>query len=324
MDRVHLRSAPHRDAAGYRRTPARIAGTFETPLDFQQTDDGQYFVFDRRAHSVFTVVNDAPKVVVSIGAEPGRILDPSAFAMDPRDGSFVVADAPEARERVQTFTASGGRIGGFTLPGREVPRITFDRAVMNGVGSLQFNGDTILLSQPEHGALIAEMRIDGTPVRAFGSLRATGHEDDHDVHLAFNVGLPLIDPAGGFYFVFVAGPPVFRKYDRSGGLLFERHIEGPEIDEYLRGLPTTWPRRRSDEGQLIPLVPPAVRTAAVDRRGRLWVVLTGGVTYVYDPSGDKVRAVRFNGAGPLVPNSLFFTKDGRILVTPGCYAFSAD
>jgi hypothetical protein len=190
--------------------PARIAGAFNTPLAFEQSDAGQYFVFDRRAHSVFTIADDAPKVVVSIGAEPGRILDPSAFAMDPRDGSFVVADAPLARERVQVFNASGARIGGFTLPGRAVPRITLNSAVMNGVGSLQFNGSSIFLSEPERGALVTQMRIDGTPVRAFGSLRATGHEDDRDVHLAFNVGLPLIDPDGGFFYVFLAGPPMFR------------------------------------------------------------------------------------------------------------------
>jgi hypothetical protein len=104
----------------------------------------------------------------------------------------------------------------------------------------------------------------------------------------------------------------------------ERHIEGPEVDEYLSSLPTTWPRRRLDENNLVPVVPPAVRTAAVDRRGRLWVVLTEGVAYLYDATGDKVRAVRFRAAGPLAPDSLFFTKDGRILVTPGCYAFSVE
>jgi len=44
-------------------------------------------------------------------------------------------------------------------------------------------------------------------------------------------------------FVFAAGVPVFRKYDARGHFLFERHIEGPEIDEYLQNLPTRWPAR---------------------------------------------------------------------------------
>jgi hypothetical protein len=46
-------------------------------------------------------------------------------------------------------------------------------------------------------------------------------------------------------------------------------------------------------------------------------------TYVYDPSGDKLRTVQFKGASLLTPNSLFFTKDGRVLVTPGCYEFKS-
>jgi sugar lactone lactonase YvrE len=45
------------------------------------------------------------------------------------------------------------------------------------------------------------------------------------------------------------------------------------------------------------------------------------VTYVYDPTGEKVHSVQFRGADVLTPNSLFFAKDGRILVTPGCYEF---
>ena len=52
----------------------------------------------------------------SIGAEPGRIIDPTAFAVAP-DGTFVVADAPNSRERIQIFTPAGFRIGGFLLPG---------------------------------------------------------------------------------------------------------------------------------------------------------------------------------------------------------------
>ena len=106
-----------------------------------------------------------------------------------------------------------------------------------------------------------------------------------------------------------------------GKLVFERHIEGVEIDSYLRTMPTTWPTRRTDEGDVLPLIEPAVRAAGVDRDGRLWIALTAPYTYVYDSSGDKIRTVQFKGADVLTPNSLFFTKDGRILVTPGCYEF---
>lgn len=301
--------------------PAHIAGFFRQPLGLQQSDSGQYFVFDRRAHAVFTIAGDVAKRIVEIGSEPGRVLDPTAFSLDPSDGSFVVADAPLRRSRIQAFTAEGKRLAGFTLPEREKPRLLLDDAVLNGIASIHYSGGRILINQPETGGLVSELELYGTPVRTFGQLRATGHENDQNVHLALNSGLPLVDPKGGYYFVFSAGIPMFRKYDAKGTLVLERHIEGPEVDDYLRTMPTSWPTRRTEDGELLPIVPPAVRTAGVDRDGRLWIALTSPVTYVYDPTGDKVRTVQFRGASVLTPNSLFFTKDGRVLVTPGCYEF---
>ncbi len=300
--------------------PAHIAVSFQRPLGFQQSDAGQYFVFDRRAHAVFTVANDEPKKIVDVGSEPGRVLDPSAFDLDATDGSFAIADAPLRRQRIQFFAASGSRIGGFTLPSKDVARVTLDAVVLSGIGSIQYTGETILISQPDSGVLVSELSMFGEPRRSFGELRPTG-QSDPDVHLALNAGLPLIDPAGGYYFVFVAGTPVFRKYDAAGRLLFERHIEGPEIDDYLQKMPTTWPARQNGDGDVLPLVVPAIRAAGVDRRGRLWVALMQPYTYVYDSAGDKVATVQFRGADVLAPSSLFFTKDGRILVTPGCYEF---
>ena len=79
-------------------------------------------------------------------------------------------------------------------------------------------------------------------------------------------------PGGGFYYIFIAGVPAFRKYDAEGNLLYERHIEGLEIDEHLRRLPTTWPRRKTRAGEF-PVVPSAIRTAAVGPSGSLWIAL---------------------------------------------------
>jgi hypothetical protein len=120
--------------------------------------------------------------------------------------------------------------------------------------------------------------------------------------------------------VFLGGRPLFRKYDADGSLLFERHIEGAELDRYLASLPTHWPRRRVADRE-VPFVLPAVRAAAVDPRGRLWISLSEPYTYVYDTRGDKIRTVQFAAAGTVSPNSLFFTREGRLLVTPGCYEF---
>jgi hypothetical protein len=303
--------------------PAHVSGRFEDPTGFQQSPEGDYFIFDRRSHSVFAYRpgSDAAKKVIQIGAEAGRVIQPSAFDFAP-DNTFVVADAPGRRERIQIFSATGSSLGGFSLNPHASERITIGDFVLNGVGSLEYTGSSILISQPETGALITEYGVDGATKRTFGELRRTGHESDAEVHAALNVSVPIVNPAGGFYIVFLTGVPMFRKYDAAGRLIFERHIEGVEIDQHLRSLPTTWKARRQNQGESA-LVAPSVRTAALDRDGNLWISLALPYTYVYDPAGDKRRVVQFRAAGILAPTSLFFTKDNRVLVTPGCYAFPA-
>jgi hypothetical protein len=302
--------------------PPHIVGLFEEPLSFQQAPGGAYYVFDRRGHSVYAV--DAARKgairLVEIGPETGRIIQPRGFDTLPA-GLFVVADAPRGVERVQIFGDTGTRLGGFALPVRErSATIALGALVLNGIASIQYGPDGLLISHPESGALITEYSAAGRARRSIGRLRATGHEHDPDLHLALNVGLPLLDPTGGYFYVFLGGRPMFQKYDATGRLLFERHIEGPEIDRYLAALPDRWPTRRVEDREL-PLVTPAIRAAAVDPRGQLWVSLTEPYTYAYDAQGDKIRSVQFSAAGLISPTSLFFTKDGRLLVTPGCYEF---
>lgn len=303
--------------------PAHVAGAFQEPTSFQQAKTGRYYVFDRRAHAVFGIDPraDAPLKLIQIGSEEGRILQPSAFDLEP-ESSFVVADAPNNRERVQLFDGNGNRITGFTLPGRNTVRVTMGNMVMNGVGSLQYTGRSVLINQPETGSLITEYGMSGTPLRTIGRLRPTRYEGDRDLHLALNVGLPVINPKGGFYFVFQTGIPMFRSYDARGTLLFERHIEGPEVDPLIAAIPTSWPRRQTPDGEL-PLVMPNIRTAAADRNGNLWISLMPPFTYVYDAYGDKRRTLQFKAAtGTIAPVGLAFSPTGSLLVAPGCYEFS--
>jgi hypothetical protein len=303
--------------------PAHIAGRFRDATGFQQSASGQYFVFDRRSHVVFGI--DAEKSsaweIVHIGAEAGRLIDPTAFAVAP-DGTFAVADAPQNHERIQVFTPAGFRTAGFTLPERQTPRVVFENYVMNGIGSLQFTGHSVYLSQPERGSLATEYALDGSTRRTIGRLRATGHESDRPLHLALNNGIPLPDADGGLWFVFQTGEPVIQKYDRDGRLQFERRVQGREIEQAIAALPTTWPMRKDADGEY-PIVTPTIRSAAIDRDGRVWISLLAPFTYVFDRDGDKIRVVQFHGAGIVSPNSLFFNSRGRVLVTPGLFEFPA-
>lgn len=301
--------------------PPHIVGSYEDTINFQQDRNGTYFVFDRRGHTVHTV--DANKTmtrkILEIGQEDGRVIQPTGFDLAP-DGRFVLADVPRAQQRVQTFNAEGKLLTGFFLPGTPAARVIFGNLMLNGAGSVQHAGETLLISHPESGALFTEYSPGGFAQRSIGRLRATGFEDDRDVHTAMNAGLPLVDPTGGFYYVFIAGKPIFRKYSAAGTLVFERHIEGRELDVVLENQPTRWPRRRVQDRE-VPLVTPVVRAARVSPSGELWVSLGVPYTYVYNTDGDKIRTVQFSAAGMVSPTSLFFSRSGKLLVTPGCYEF---
>lgn len=300
--------------------PAHVAGRFEDLGACERSAAGDYFLFDRRGHMVVRVpasLQGAPREIVGVGVEPGRVLNPSAFDLAP-DKTFVVADTPFGQPRVQFFFESGARLGGFTLPRSAVPNITLQGVFVSLVASIKYTGTSLFVSQPESGALITEYAVDGRLVRSFGELRPTGQESERDLHVALNTGRIVVNPLGGFYYVFLGGSPLFRKYDAAGKLIFERHIQGPELDEYARNKPSVWAKRTAKE---IPLVMAAIRTAEADGAGNLWVSLAVPVTYVYDANGDKRRVVQFAAAGVLSPTTMSFGPDGLLLVTPGCYAF---
>jgi hypothetical protein len=303
--------------------PPHLVGKFGEPAAFQQAADGSYFVVDRRGHTVSRIDRTMTEVtpLVAIGHELGRILLP--FGFDLGEGEFAIADAPTGSERVQVFTTSGSRVSAFTLGVRSEPRLQLGGLVLNGAGSMRFtSARTVLFSQPEAGALVTEYDIRGRALGSFGTLRPTGHDADPQLRLAFNASVLVPTPDGGLYVVFQAGEPRFRRYDANKRLLYERVIQGPELDGLLQAQPTVWPRRPGRAGGEIPVVTPIVRTAALDRVGRLWISFTLPYTYVYDTAGEKVRTLQLVAAGVVSPTSLYFAGDGRLLVTPGCYIFA--
>ena len=94
----------------------------------------------------------------------------------------------------------------------------------------------------------------------------------------------------------------------AGKLLFERRMQGREVDEVVARLPTAWPKRKTDEGEL-PLVTPTIRTAAT--YGKAYSIAT------FPP---------FVGAGPIAMTSVTLLTvgvmcapcdaEGRVLARP--------
>ncbi len=164
-----------------RALPVETVGGFREPLGYQRTPSGLQFVFDRRGHTVYGVdEHGASRKLVAIGGETGRVIEPTAFDVA-ADGTFVIADAPNGRERVQFFAADGRYLSGFFLPGRATARVTLGSLSLSGVGTLQFTGRSVLISQPETGGLMTEYGLAGTPGRTIGTLRRPGHEHDREL-----------------------------------------------------------------------------------------------------------------------------------------------
>ena len=293
--------------------PAHVAGSFEEIAACHITPDDDYLVFDRRGHAVYRVAAEWR------GRGEEAPADRRRARPDPEPDRLRVR-VPTARsswrtrlagqERIQIFSYLGASLGGFMLPVRSVPRVTLGDLVLSGVGSVDYTSRSILVSQPDvTGALITEYAPDGRTLRTFGNpAEDRPRRPTRTCTLRSTAGCRWPSPEAGSTTSSSPGVPAFRKYDAEGKLLFERHIEGLEIDEHIRGLPTTWPRRKTSAGEF-PLVPSAIRTAAVDPGGNLWISLASPHTYVYDTDGDKRRIVQFRGAGIVTPSDLFFTKN---------------
>jgi len=307
-----------------RSLPQAVAVHFDRTRACAEMSTGELLVLDSGAHAVFLVDSrrSAVRRLLATGPEWGRILKPTALALGAGD-IFAVADAPTAYDRVQYFSPSGTLMGQFFPAGAPGARLSVGPVTLNGIGTMQFTGKTFLFTAPNTDALMMEVGPDGRPIRSIGALRRTGQEADRQLHLGLNIGLPLVDPTGGFYFVFQTGLPMFRKFDANGGLMFERHIEGAELDATIRSLPTSWPTRPDAEART-PYAPATVTAAAVDPTGRLWVSLTVPFTYIYDATGDKVRVVQFqNELGSVVtPTFLSFGRNNRLTLSPGCGEYS--
>jgi hypothetical protein len=304
-----------------RGLPRAFTSQLLDTIGYAETGTGESLVLDRRSHVVWTV--DAKRAtwrkVVLAGEKLGQIAYPTALAVGPGD-QFVVADVSQGADRLQWFDLTGKMAGAFWLPDKHSPPMIVLSVMFNGIGALHFTGESFYVGYPFRGSLISEVDLKGLTVRQIGLQRTTGQESDPELHLALNSGVVAADPTGGFYYVFQAGEPLFRKYDADGRLVFERHIEGVEIDEKIRAIPNVWPKPADRKGNM-PFLEPMVRAAAVDRAGRLWISLQTGFTYVYDRRGDKIRTVQFDAGGVIAPSSFFFTADGRLLVAPGCYEF---
>ena len=255
--------------AGFRRTsPGRSA----TPLGFQQTDSGRVLrlrsprargLHDRRRRGDEDRRQSAPS--------RGACSIPRAFDLDPsrrqlrrRRRAAPAAAHPDVHRRAAAGSAASRcrRASAARIDARH-------RRAERHRRRSSTPASNILINQPESGrAHLGARARTATPRRTFGQLRPTGPRGrpERAPRAERRAAARRSRPAGSTS----SSSPACRcsaSTTRRARSLFERHVEGPEMDEYLRTMPTRWPTRRTEDGDVLPLVPPAIRTAGVDRAG---------------------------------------------------------
>lgn len=250
----------------------------------------RYYISDARANRVL-VVNDkmqAEKSIGRIGSGPGELIHPGNIGVA-GDGTLFVHDG--GNERIERFSVNGDYLGEFPV------------GTYEGFGVS--NAKEIYLGQPENGSLVTVYSETGERLRSFGKLKKFSEvygrqyaDKDELYRVAVNRVRLFVDRAGNVYVSFMLAP-IIQKYDSTGALLFERRLEGEEIDDltdillnntHFKYLSTSKDGLEARFITLDPVVEPAT--------GNIYVLLPSGLIYVADSEGRKLSLLR-----PQLPNA---------------------
>ena len=286
-------------------------------LDVYDVDShGGLYVVSERTRNSLLVINERSEIVreiSGIGSAPGRLFRPGHLDVS-ADGAVYVQDG--GNERVQSFDLEGRYLGGFTTT-------TF-------IGFAAGAGGEVFLGQPERGRLVTVYSRDGQVLRSFGALKKLSEvygpglpEDDEKWRNAINRVKLTSTEDGGVLVSFMLAPFI-QKYTREGELVFERRLEGPEVDrltELVLSPESGGNLTISTDG--FPEHVMSLEAVSLPG-GEINVLLTDGSVYVADAEGRKVRVLRPKAEGSLTPDMVGLSPGGETVVVGltgrECYA----
>jgi DNA-binding beta-propeller fold protein YncE len=285
-------------------------------LDVYDVDshDGLYVVSERSRNSVLVIDGQLSvrKVIGGIGSGPGRLFRPGHLNVA-SDGVIYVQDG--GNERIQSFDFDGHFLGGFQTT--------------QYMGFAAGAGGEVYLGQPERGALVTVYSRDGRVLRSFGKTKTLsevyGTEQaarDEQFRNAINRVHLTVD-ADGSVLVNFALAPILQKYTRQGELVFERRLEGPEVDALTQEVLSEFGGQHlvmSLDGFPERLM--SLEAVALPG-GEINVVLIDGSIYVADAEGRKVGIVRPRARQKFTPEMTGVSPAGELMLvglTPrDCY-----
>lgn len=270
---------------------------------------GKYLLTDVKRNRVLIVKDnmEVEREFGMIGSGPGRLLHPGYIDVA-RDGTIYVNDG--GNERIVKFTSAGDYLGEFQVTTYE--------------GLAVGTENEIFLGQPQDDRLVTVYSSSGKKLRSFGQLKkfseiygAAFADNDALYKTALNQVRLSTDKDGNLYVSFML-IPLIQKYSPQGKLLFERKLEGPEIDRLMENIQKRkyiTGNRDGAEGRIIAL-DPVIEPAT----GNILVPLVDGSIYVADRDGNKLALLHpqwpEQATRTFYPYVAGLGAKGELLVTP--------
>lgn len=273
------------------------------------TYQGKYFLTDIAGNRLLVVKNnmEVEREFGRIGSAPGRLFHPGYLDIG-GDGTVFVEDG--GNERIVKFDQKGHYAGEFRMNAFQ--------------GMAVDTQNQLYVGQPEEGNLITVYSSTGTKLRSFGQLKKYSEiygEANRDKDVAYKTALNRVrlatDKDGNLYVSFMI-VPLIQKYSPDGTLVFERRLEGLELDQLMEAIQKRRFIATKVDGvdvriiALDPVIDPA--------NGNIMVPLVDGSIYVADRDGNKLSLLRpawtSRGDGTFYPFIAGLGANGEFMVTP--------
>jgi hypothetical protein len=270
---------------------------------------GKYILSDFKGHRILVVGDNmqVEKEFGRIGSGPGRLFHPGSLDVA-GDGTIYVQDG--GNERIVKFTSDGHHLG--------------DLPLSDFAGFAVGPRNELYLGQPEEGHLITVYSSSGKKLRSLGQLKKFSEiygpefaEKDLPYKTAFNRVRLSTDADGNIYVSFML-TPLLQKYSPAGELLFERRLEGPEIDRLMAAIQKQKYIGTMSDGADARIV--ALDPVIEPSSGNILVPLVDGSIYLADRDGKRLNFLRPQAMQPtdesFYPFAAGLGAKGELLVSP--------